>query len=70
MTEMCETCVHKKIDDGRGGHCYMFRDAPTGRCGQWASVDAEQKATQAGNLLVTFALLGTLFENCNDTYTS
>lgn len=26
----CETCDHKKNPDG--GHCYMFRDAPTEVC--------------------------------------
>lgn len=28
----CETCEHKQNADG--GHCYMFRDAPTEVCMQ------------------------------------
>lgn len=30
----CSTCKWMAIDDGEGGHCYMFRDAPTEVCMQ------------------------------------
>ena len=30
----CSTCKYKAMDDGEGGHCYMFRDEPSDVCMQ------------------------------------
>ena len=34
----CQSCEHNHAnfsdDFDKSGHCYMFRDRPTGRCGQ------------------------------------
>ena len=31
--EQCNDCAWRKTSSG-GGHCFMFRDAPRGLCGQ------------------------------------
>lgn len=32
----CEECLYRRLDMRDGGHCYMFRDKPSGtHCGQF-----------------------------------
>lgn len=48
----CDTCDHKRIPDG--GHCYMFRQAPTDVCMQHTGHDRFQMpATLADALVLT-----------------
>ena len=30
----CDTCYFKKINQGKSGWCYMFREEPEGECRQ------------------------------------
>lgn len=31
----CTTCQYKRLNAGREGWCYMFRNAPDGECAQY-----------------------------------
>jgi len=40
MSQNCKECEydHSNMGDGNGGHCYMFKDKPKGRCSQFSQV--------------------------------
>ena len=39
----CEDCKYSHIDDRSDGHCYMFKEKPSGRCAQFRSHIVELK---------------------------
>ena len=42
----CEQCLYRKPDWRDGGHCYMFRERPGERCGQFRKVESRRLETE------------------------
>jgi len=47
MSQNCNVCEYKEMGCPEDGHCYMFKDKPEGRCGQFKPIlTKEQQETK------------------------